>query len=664
MPLFEVGPDGLIPFRQLAGDAATYDQALEDILWSNLDSIVGEQLMRVRRQAPLMGGGGPAVVALDRHGGVVVVHARWQISRVDLAECLEYAAWARATTIEEIAGLYWLGAADFWGAWREFTADSGPQQLNRVPRLVLVTSDFTGRAGSTFDFLVDSGVPVQVLKAGLYADERGRRLLEVQGQDEIAAAVPRSASPSRSLGNTAPSGTGLSGGGAPSGGFARGAFAGNGFASSAPPSRRALSGPPPALTGAEERLGGAAGEPQSPSNAEEQPSRVTADVPYEQLGRASRRASEWTAETVAHRTHDPLRDPLGGELLPPAELTAEQLRRDPLGVDQIVSGRFTVVEPGTPEPAAEPVTTAGNASDAHGDDPREAGAHDGTSPGNASPGGVVHGSVAHGGAGHEIAVRPVSGPGEGTRADNTGQRPRIALPGSPDSTPFPPFPEDTTARPEPGSRPADHLFDRGMPQFGEPPPQPGQQFPPPQGVHPMPPLSGGAYPPGESQFFGQQGNDHAAEQLRGTDHRPVEGYPPAYDVHEFRGPEYRLPDPSGPHKPDQTIDRQSAAEPPRNQAPGPAYPPGPLDSPESHSLPRRLPPGPGGFGPPSPPPHGTDSEQAKDADLPGVERPQPDGDQPERARPSDRLDPRILRVPDAPVWDPRSANGYHRDNGR
>ncbi|MDQ1645216.1 MAG: hypothetical protein QOJ50_1400, partial [Cryptosporangiaceae bacterium] len=190
MPLFEVGPDGLAAFRAPANAAASYDQTLEEALWRSLDSIAGEQLLRIRRQAPLRGGGSPAVVALDRNGSVVVVHVRYQINRVDLAECLEYAAWARATTIDEIASLYWRGGAEFWSDWATFAPEAPHPQLSRAPRLVIVTSDFTGNAGSTFGFLVDSGLPVKVVMACLYENDNGRLLLEVRGRDEALPSAP------------------------------------------------------------------------------------------------------------------------------------------------------------------------------------------------------------------------------------------------------------------------------------------------------------------------------------------------------------------------------------------------------------------------------------------------------------------------------------------
>src|SRR4051794_20601199 len=134
MSLFEVRPDGLIPFRALAGGAATYDQALEDVLWSNLDLVIGEPLLRLRRRPSIGGGGQPAVVALDRRGHLVVVYARWEIDRADLTDCLEYAAWARAATEDDIIAMHWRGATEFAADWAAF-ASGAALQLGSAPRL-------------------------------------------------------------------------------------------------------------------------------------------------------------------------------------------------------------------------------------------------------------------------------------------------------------------------------------------------------------------------------------------------------------------------------------------------------------------------------------------------------------------------------------------------
>lgn len=189
MSLFEVGPDSLIPFRQLAAGGGEYDAALEEVLWRNLDSLAAEPLFRIRRQAPLAGGGHPAIIALDRKGGVVVAHVRAQVDRSGLAECLEYAGWARTTSLPEIASLYWRGEYEFWTDWQEFTGSAGPQQLARHPRLLVVTADLAGRAGPALEFLVEHGLPVTVIKAALYSDDQGRRILDVQGPDELETGV-------------------------------------------------------------------------------------------------------------------------------------------------------------------------------------------------------------------------------------------------------------------------------------------------------------------------------------------------------------------------------------------------------------------------------------------------------------------------------------------
>ncbi len=125
------------------------------------------------------------MIALDPEGSVVVFHVRRQIDRTGLAECLEYAGWARAATLDELAQLYWRGDADFWNDWNAFLGDAGPRQVKPAPRLFLATGDFTARAQSTYEFLVDNGLPVKVMKATLYEGSNGRRVLDVEAPSDV-----------------------------------------------------------------------------------------------------------------------------------------------------------------------------------------------------------------------------------------------------------------------------------------------------------------------------------------------------------------------------------------------------------------------------------------------------------------------------------------------
>src|SRR5947209_7874871 len=109
MPLFEATPSGLVPFRQLSGGAQIYEHEIESLLWENLNDLTGDSLFRLRRQAQLPGGGKPDIVALDRQGRVVVIEVKRDVDRGQVAQCLEYAGWARTTNLDEIATMYFRG---------------------------------------------------------------------------------------------------------------------------------------------------------------------------------------------------------------------------------------------------------------------------------------------------------------------------------------------------------------------------------------------------------------------------------------------------------------------------------------------------------------------------------------------------------------------------
>lgn len=179
MPLFEVREGELLPFRGVRGAQELYEKEIEDLLWPNLEDFTGEALFPVARQPRIAGGGVPDIVALDESARVVVIEVKRDIDRGQLAQCLEYAGWARNTNLDELAGLYHRGPDEFFADWQEFTDSSTPVVVNPAPRLVLVARDFHGRTRSALDFLQDNGLPIQVVPVLVYEDQGGRRFLDV-----------------------------------------------------------------------------------------------------------------------------------------------------------------------------------------------------------------------------------------------------------------------------------------------------------------------------------------------------------------------------------------------------------------------------------------------------------------------------------------------------
>jgi len=170
-------------FRSLRGGADLYESEIEELLWSNPDELLGESLFTVARQPVLPTGGRPDVVCLDRKGRVVVIEVKRDVSRHQLAQCLEYAGWARTTNLQELASIYHGGHDAFFSAWQEFTESEAPTPVRSV-RLVLVARDFQGRTGSALEFLVEHGLPVLLVRVSLYEDAAGRRFLDVEGEHE------------------------------------------------------------------------------------------------------------------------------------------------------------------------------------------------------------------------------------------------------------------------------------------------------------------------------------------------------------------------------------------------------------------------------------------------------------------------------------------------
>ncbi len=184
MPLYEVASGELVPFRRLKGGAELYESQLEDLLWENPDEFLGESLFRIARQRPLPGGGRPDLIALDEAGRVVVIEIKRDVDRAQLAQCLEYAGWAKGASLDELSRMYHVGQDAFFEDWREFTNSPALTVINRSPRLVLVARDFHGRTEQALQFLIDNDLPVTLVRVAVYEDADGRRFVDVEGEFE------------------------------------------------------------------------------------------------------------------------------------------------------------------------------------------------------------------------------------------------------------------------------------------------------------------------------------------------------------------------------------------------------------------------------------------------------------------------------------------------
>ena len=178
MPLYEVTDEELVPFRRISSGSDLYEREIEDLMWDNIEAFTGDALFRVCRQPTLATGGRPDIVALDRNGRVHVIEIKRDIDRGQLAQCLEYAGWAKGTNLDELAGMFHEGQDEFFSAWTEFTESTAPQLVSDSPRLTLVARDFDDRTAGALDFLTDSNLPISVLRVTVYEDQERRRFVD------------------------------------------------------------------------------------------------------------------------------------------------------------------------------------------------------------------------------------------------------------------------------------------------------------------------------------------------------------------------------------------------------------------------------------------------------------------------------------------------------
>lgn len=184
MPLFEIGEDELVPFRRVLAGPDLYEDEIEGLLWANLDAFVGVQLFPLARQPTLDSGLRPDIVALDADGHVHVIEVKRDVDRRQLAQCLEYAGWARNASLDELAGMFHGGPEAFFDAWTEFTGSNSPKLVKRPPQLVLVAQSFDDRTGAALSYLTESDLPITVLEVTIYEDQERRRFVDVAADHE------------------------------------------------------------------------------------------------------------------------------------------------------------------------------------------------------------------------------------------------------------------------------------------------------------------------------------------------------------------------------------------------------------------------------------------------------------------------------------------------
>lgn len=192
MPIFRVVEGSMVPFTRLSPGPDLYEQQLEDMIWSDLEAFTGEALFPVARQPVISADSRPDILALRADGTPVIIEVKRDIDRGQLAQVLEYAGWARLTSLDEIARLYKLDASHagtnaFFADWTEFTESTTPVTIASPPALYLIARDFRGATRSAIDFLEETGVPITVTPVTVYDDPDGNRVVYIDAEHDLAA---------------------------------------------------------------------------------------------------------------------------------------------------------------------------------------------------------------------------------------------------------------------------------------------------------------------------------------------------------------------------------------------------------------------------------------------------------------------------------------------
>jgi hypothetical protein len=173
-----------------------YEKEVEQLVWDNLESFYGGDLFPLARQPIINRSSRPDVVALDAEGSVVVFEVKRDIDRGQLAQCLEYAGWARRTNLDELSSLYHGGRAAFFADWQTFTGTATPVVVQTSPILVLVAQEFDKRTSDALGFLDDYNVPVYKVPTAVYEDGEKHRVYLIQSDfDDAIVTASTAAAP-------------------------------------------------------------------------------------------------------------------------------------------------------------------------------------------------------------------------------------------------------------------------------------------------------------------------------------------------------------------------------------------------------------------------------------------------------------------------------------
>jgi len=208
MPLFRLEGDGAGARLVVAREKdIELESQLESWLENSPWALTGESLIWIGRQTSASGDDGiirPDLLGVDYEGNLVIAELkRDRAPREVVAQLLEYAAWAKTFTDEEIHQIgdaYFQTRGEFQAAFcEEFDTDEVPP-LNRSLRLFIVAQRIPDRILKVCQFLRDShDMDINCIVVSTFETELGDVLVTTEakvGGEEIASGkVRRRATP-------------------------------------------------------------------------------------------------------------------------------------------------------------------------------------------------------------------------------------------------------------------------------------------------------------------------------------------------------------------------------------------------------------------------------------------------------------------------------------
>jgi hypothetical protein len=189
VPLYELRESGLHPFERVGGPEV-YEERLQELVWDNLEAVIGQPMFPVAQKKKIQGGGVPDLIALDRGGHVAVMELKRDVDRNQLSQALEYAGWAQSASLDELAHLYEEGPDKFFSDWGEFTETEVPKTLSFPPHVFLIARDVHPRTERALRFIAAGQVPITMIRASFYKEEGGAMLLDVSEPQVAPVTLP------------------------------------------------------------------------------------------------------------------------------------------------------------------------------------------------------------------------------------------------------------------------------------------------------------------------------------------------------------------------------------------------------------------------------------------------------------------------------------------